>query len=311
MSKYTRHADHLTTMIRVALMLSLVIAGSSQARQRPAPVIEGSSQTYSAVSTRSYDQSTLSIEERLASIERRLENQTLVEMITRLDNVQQEMQRLVGEIEVLNHQIGGIKKRQRDLYLDVDRRIGQIERNKGTSNNQLSSRAPYSSITSSTGGIGSNVIPSARASSMVNTPGGSRQSYNTAAGNSKIASKAYERAFNLLRDGRYDLAIVSFKAYLDTYPRAGYADNAQYWLGEANYANQHYEVALTEFNRVLDNYPKSKKVPDAMLKIGYSYGELGKGQQAQDVLNNIISVFPDSTAARLAKKRINSLKRRR
>ena len=126
----------------------------------------------------------------------------------------------------------------------------------------------------------------------------------------QLQREAYDRAFNLLKDGRYELAIASFKAYLETYPNADYADNAQYWLGEANYAQRRYDVALQEFNKVLDNYPKSSKRADAMLKMGFSYQELGKTEDAEAVLGNIITMFPDTTAARLAQKRIQDLKRR-
>lgn len=291
-----RRADRATVWVNVAIALTMMFGAVAVfARQSPAPVVEGSAQTYSPSSSRT---SNLSFEERLRRIERRFENQTVVELLTRMDNLQQEMQRLVGEMEVLNHQLSGIKKRQRDLYLDIDRRVSRVEQSKANLSKQPGTTGGLSPVTG--GGSAGMANQSVAAVNL----GAGRRADN------KLSADAYEKAFNQLKDGRYDMAIASFKAFIEAYPTVGYADNAQYWLGEANYAQQRYKDALTEFNKVLDNYPNSSKIPDAMLKIGYSYGEIGDKKQAKVVLDNILALYPDTTAARLAKKRIKTLKRR-
>jgi tol-pal system protein YbgF len=120
--------------------------------------------------------------------------------------------------------------------------------------------------------------------------------------------QAYERAFELLKQGRYDLAVAAFKAFVQSYPNGQYADNAQYWLGEANYVQRQFKDALKEFQAVVNNHPSSPKRPDAMLKMGYTYQELGDLDQARMTLNDVISNYPASTAARLAQKRLQDLK---
>lgn len=303
-------ADRSTAWVNVAIALTMTFgAATVLARQSPAPVVEGSAQTYSPLSghrTRA-STSSLSLEERLRRVERHLENQTVVELLTRMDNLQQEMQRLVGEIEVLGHQISGIKKRQRDLYLDIDRRVSQVEQSQANLSKQPGTTGGLSPATgggNAAAGYPGHASMANQSVAAVNNLGAAQRPDN------KLSADAYERAFNQLKDGRYDMAIASFKAFIEAYPTVSYADNAQYWLGEANYAQQRYKNALTEFNKVLDNYPKSAKIPDAMLKIGYSYGEIGDKKQAKVVLDNILSLYPDSTAARLAKKRIKTLTRR-
>lgn len=258
-----------------------------QARE-PAPVIEAAD-----------------LEQRLQKIERRLDSQSMMEVLTRLDRMRQEIQTLIGQMELINHEMDNLKKRQKDLYVDIDRRISQVEKKAaelakappatGSAALDMSSTAPTSSLA---------------ATSPTMTPSASVSPVRTSPQSKVLQREAYDRAFNLLKDGRYELAIASFKAYLETYPGADYADNAQYWLGEANYAQRRYDAALQEFNKVLDNYPKSPKRPDAMLKMGFSYQELGKKQDAEAVLSNIVTHFPDTTAARLAKKRLRDLKSR-
>ncbi|WP_457673064.1 YbgF trimerization domain-containing protein, partial [Thiolapillus sp.] len=68
------------------------------------------------------------LEARLARIERQLDNRGLVELMVKLEALQAEVQKLRGENEVLAHKLDEMKKRQRDLYLDLDRRLVQLER---------------------------------------------------------------------------------------------------------------------------------------------------------------------------------------
>ena len=288
MKTLPRRTWHSVVYVSVAWVFIAGFSFSAYARQ-PAPVIESSTSQQRS----SGAEVKLSIDERLDRIERRLGNNVMVEVMRRLDFLQQEMQRLVGDMEIINHEIDGIKKRQRELYLDIDRRLNQLDQKIASSQAVPSAPAPSAP---------ENAMPST-SSGTTAAPGASPSLLDN-----NITRDAYERAFNLLKEGRYELAIAAFKAFIETYPSASYADNAQYWLGEANYAKQNYKVALQEFNKVLDNYPRSQKIPDAMLKIGYCYNELGDPKQAKVVLDNILSRYPDSTAARLATKRLTILK---
>ena len=93
------------------------------------------------------------------------------------------------------------------------------------------------------------------------------------------------------------------------YPQSSYAGNAQYWLGESNYVSRQFEQAIIEFSAVVEQHPNSNKVPDAMLKLGYTYYELGKFAEARQVLEQLKQFAANSTAARLADKRLNRMQR--
>ena len=135
------------------------------------------------------------------------------------------------------------------------------------------------------------------------TPRDSEQNVDTLA-----AQTDYQKAFNMLKEGRYDEAISEFKTFLSHYPNGQFSGNAQYWLGEANYVTRHFDTAVEEFNKVLVSYPDSNKVPDAMLKLGFSYYELSDWEHTNSVLNQLVQRFPDSTAAQLAQNRLHRMK---
>lgn len=69
----------------------------------------------------------VTIAERLERIESALSNQGLLEMVQQLQSLEEEINRMRGEMEVQNHAIEQLRKRQRDLYTDIDRRMQRLE----------------------------------------------------------------------------------------------------------------------------------------------------------------------------------------
>ena len=55
-------------------------------------------------------------------------------------------------------------------------------------------------------------------------------------------------------------------------------------------------------------YPDSQKLTHALLKIGYIHAELGQREEAERVLNDLIQRYPESTAAGLARKRLQRIR---
>lgn len=121
------------------------------------------------------------------------------------------------------------------------------------------------------------------------------------------ARSVYQRHYASLRAGKHAAAITGFRAFLSAYPDHDYADNAQYWLGEAHYDQKQYKRAMREFRRVVKRYPRGNKVADALLKIGYCYASLGEAAKARDVLEQVTRVYPTSNPAKLAAQKLRAL----
>ncbi len=123
---------------------------------------------------------------------------------------------------------------------------------------------------------------------------------------SDAAGADYRAAVELVKAGRTGDAVTALRGFLRTYPRHEYADNAQYWLGEAFYATKDYQHALVEFRATIETYPRGNKVPDALLKVGYCYTALGQSDKARAVLEQVVNLYPKSEPAALAAKRLES-----
>lgn len=70
---------------------------------------------------------------------------------------------------------------------------------------------------------------------------------------------------------------------------------------------QKYEIAINEYQALLNTFPDSQKVSHALLKIGYSYAELGNAADATKTLNEVKRQYPGTTAARLADERLRKI----
>jgi tol-pal system protein YbgF len=230
------------------------------------------------------------LEARLIRIERVVENQSLVQLAGELDRLRAEAASLRGELETLRFETENSDSRQRELYVDVDRRLQQLETAPRAFSPPPSS--PPSSAGQSSPSFGA---PSEPPPAAPPRPVGSDQ-------------QNYDAAFALLQGRRYDEAATAFETFLTQFPTSPRADNAVYWLAETHYVRGRYNDALPVFRRVIEQYPQSDKVPDALLKVGYCQDELGEDAAARTSLQEVMRQFPDTTAARLASQRLDRLR---
>lgn len=253
------------------------------------------------------------VEQRLKRIERMLDNQVMLEMLQRVESLQQEVRELRNEIESQGFELQSMRKRQRDLYLDSDRRLRDLELGGGAQNAASSTSGDISDSGSAATGISvlepSTSTPSVSTSTSSSGTTSDAQSVSAEQPADPVQEKAaYTKAFNYLKEGRYENAIKAFSQFLLDYPGGNYADNAQYWLGEANYVSRFFDEAIRQFSVVLAKYPASPKSSDARLKIGYAYYELENWEAASSTLSALAADFPGTSVARLANKRLTKMR---
>ncbi|MGF1645093.1 MAG: tol-pal system protein YbgF [Thiotrichales bacterium] len=231
------------------------------------------------------------LDARMQRLERTLEGEVgLPQMLIRLDALEQENRSLRGKLEELNYMVEQLNQRGRELYLDHDKRLQQLE-----------TRQPSVSDPG-LGGSTSDVSPEMGISTSMSptvSPDVSQLDEQT----------QYRQSFDLLKNGQYDAAAQSFVTFIQQFPGSTLVANAQYWLGEAYYGSGSYAKAVSEFEKVRGMHPSSPKIPDASLKLGYSYYELKQWSNARNVLNEIVQNFPGSTVAKLADERLRRMQR--
>ena len=125
----------------------------------------------------------------------------------------------------------------------------------------------------------------------------------------KDPKAAYNDAYNLLKQLKYEQAEVALQNFLQKYPDHELAGNAQYWLGETYYVRGLYEQAAVAFATGFKKYKKSTKGADNLLKLGLSMQQLGKEKEACTAFKNLKKEFPKASDLLLsrAKKESNKL----
>jgi tol-pal system protein YbgF len=117
----------------------------------------------------------------------------------------------------------------------------------------------------------------------------------------------YRTSYNDYLRGNYDLAILGFRQYVESFPTTDLADNAEYWIGESYYRQKRYPDAVREFDVVISKYPNSDKIASAVLRKGYAYLEMGEQSKGVVQLQNVIRKYPRSDEANLARQQLTTL----
>lgn len=257
------------------LLLPLCASVSAEPRQLP-PVIDNS--TYSG------------------GMAAAPSNNAIYEVLGRLEQLQHEVQQLRGVVEEQAQVIEDLKSRQNNIYSDLDQRIQTLSG--GVANTETV--VPISELQPKPA---TSVEVTQPDSIIVEQPSAEAEDVTVTANEKQL----YQDAYETLRNGHNTQAITAFKDLISLYPAGEYADNAQYWLGEAYKVNQDVESSRTAFNQLLQRYPNSPKVPDALLKLGYIEFDQNNIAKARDYLTQVTVNYPGTTAAHLAAKKLMQL----
>ncbi|HHO70229.1 MAG TPA: tol-pal system protein YbgF [Halothiobacillus sp.] len=218
------------------------------------------------------------------------------EMLRRIDQLENELRELRGQLEVQSNSVERLQRAQRDGFADLDSRITRLE--KRAAGDVPASQAAAASTPSPTA-----AVPVPRASELAVTSSEDRLT----SGDTLDQRALYDRAFALLREGRYKEAIKEFDRTIAVNPDGNWAPHALYWKGEAQYVSQDRPAARASFEQLLSRYGDSSRAADASLKIALLDYDEGKYQEARNRLERIVADYPGTQAARLAQQRLNRM----
>lgn len=194
-----------------------------------------------------------------------------VNLQQQISDLQEEVSELRGITETHTHRLEQIVERQRELYLEIERRLSSVQ-------------------------------PVAQ---QVNASPEQSVNDDSSYGGSLSENEAYDQAVNLiLKERRYDDAIPEFESFITSFSNSVYLANAHYWLGQLLFNKAKYQQAKSHFDVVIQQFPDSNKRSDALLKQGTVLQKLGDNAGAKKLFDQVIAEYPDSNAASLAKSRL-------
>lgn len=193
-----------------------------------------------------------------------------LELANQIASQAEEIARLRGLLETITYKQDVADKRTQDFYLDLDSRMRKFE---------------------TPAAANADAEPAANAGTVVK-------------GDPAKEGQEYEAALNQFKAAKYKEAAASFAAFAQKYPDSSLAPNAQYWLGNAWYAQHDCKRAIEAQSVVTTKYADSAKAPDAWLAIATCQQELGNPTGVKRSLDTVIAKYPNSPAAESAQQRL-------
>ncbi|MCU7960845.1 MAG: tol-pal system protein YbgF [gamma proteobacterium symbiont of Bathyaustriella thionipta] len=214
-------------------------------------------------------------------------------LYVQLQQLRQEVQSLHGQLEEQQHLIQRMQKQQRELYLDLDQRLGSAG---SVAAAGTQTQPPLSAPQAAASAAQVNPPPAPQATAPEPRPQ-----------DSAAVTQAYNIAFNSLQAGRYDTAIKQFDQFLESAPKSQHVPDALYWRSEAWYVKRNFLQALPGFQLLVYRYPDHVKAADALLKSGLIYYQQEKWPQAREAFEKLQKDYADTTAATLAARRLQRM----
>jgi tol-pal system protein YbgF len=122
-----------------------------------------------------------------------------------------------------------------------------------------------------------------------------------------IGVDLYRLGYSDYSKGNYDLALAELQDFVRLNPADDLADDAQYLIGEVYFSQQKYPDAVAAYDRLLAEHAGGDKAAAAYLKKGLALLEMNRTADAVIQLQHIVSAYPKSEEARLARERLRAL----
>lgn len=202
----------------------------------------------------------------------------LDDLFQQIQTLQLQVQQQTGLIEELNYEIQRLKQQRLDDYVDLDRRISELQ---GTSPASTPRTTPPPSNPGATRGQPpANPSPTNSASGAVDN---------------RDETAAYRAATPLINDQKWDEAIATLQGYLNDFPNGRYESDAHFWIGELYFVKGNLESARNAYQVVLNRFPNSNRFHASQYKLARTLFRLGEKERSKTLLEELAATNSDSS----------------
>ncbi len=246
------------------------------------------------------ERAVLEYEDRLKRLEQaiRAAGANEAEKLENLDEVNVEVNRLRGQIEVLRFEVDEMKRYFDELSVDLDRRqlydemrLRQLEKFLGVTPPPMPTEEPECdpSVEDCT-----EVMTDPENPEATGTPQAPPETPDT-------VPLILDAAAEHMGSGRPRVARILLENALKDHKDDPDIDEVRYRLAETWFNEGKFNKSVQPFQAVIDNHPKSDWAPWAMLRQGDAFREMGSNDNATLFYQEVIRLYPKTDAAKEAK----------
>jgi TolA-binding protein len=211
------------------------------------------------------------------------------ELLLQIEQLRQETQALRGLMEELSYQLGQMSSDQKTRYLDLDQRLGELVRIQKeavvATPSQGSSVTSEAAVRDAVGGFG--VRPPA-------APEVSDQD-------------AYNSAFQLIRERKFEEALVAMESFVEAYPDSELVLDARFWRGQVFDVLGRDEEAIEVFKNLTLVAPDYRRILQVKVKLGKLLIKNQDVMNGRKILQEVITQVPESVEAGLASRELEKI----
>ena len=203
------------------------------------------------------------------------EDESIELLLEKINQLKKEIENLTASIETNNPSISRLEEANQIRYVDLDKRIHLIE-TKLLFEESLEENSPEISINPLSGLV-----------------------------DEEIESGEFDlwsNSMRLIDNSRYSEAAENLRLLILSYPDGTYTGDAYFWLGEIYLVQEMLEDSAEILNAFVLKFEEHPRKADALYKLAVVKINLEDVVSAEELLQEVISNYPNSGAALLAEQ---------
>ena len=207
------------------------------------------------------------------------------ELLLQIEQLRQETQALRGLIEELSYQLSQMSADQKTRYLDLDQRLGELVR---IQKDAVAVKPTQPSASAVRGGFESSPA------TQVPVP--------------EISDKdAYNTAFEMIRERKFDEALVALDSFVQVYPDSELVLDARFWRGQVFDVLGRDQEAIETFKGLALAAPDYRRILQVKVKLGKLLIKNQDVINGRKILQEVITQSPESVEAGLASRELEKI----
>ena len=212
------------------------------------------------------------------------QQESLEMLLEKLNKLEEEIANLSNNLDQNTYELQRIEDANQLRYMDLDKRIHQLETlillsNEDDNQDQIAS-----------GDIDENPLSDLIANDE-----------------SEEEFLLWSNSLKLIENSRYSEAAENLRLLILSFPRGEYSIEAYFYLGDIYFQQQMYQDSIETFNSLLINFPENNRTPETIFKLGLNFLRLEDEIAAISNFNNVIQNYPESSAAILSEEELVKL----
>ena len=212
------------------------------------------------------------------------QQESLEILLEKLNKLEEEIANLSNNLDQNTYELQRIEDANQLRYMDLDKRIHQLETLILLSNEEDNQDQIVS------GDIDENPLSDLIANDE-----------------SEEEFLLWSNSLKLIENSRYSEAAENLRLLILSFPRGEYSIEAYFYLGDIYFQQQMYQDSIETFNSLLNNFPENNRTPESIFKLGLNFLRLEDELAAISNFNNVIQNYPESSAAILSREELVKL----